>query len=67
MKLLVIGSGGREHAIIESLYRSDPTRELYALPGNPGMATKATCIEGACDDIAFIVSCIQEHASDLRR
>ncbi len=65
MKLLVIGSGGREHAIIESLYRSDPTRELYALPGNPGMATKATCIEGACDDIAFIVSCIQEHAIDL--
>ncbi|MFH1573665.1 MAG: phosphoribosylamine--glycine ligase, partial [Acidobacteriota bacterium] len=43
MKLLVIGSGGREHAMAWRLARSPSVRKLYAAPGNPGMANVAEC------------------------
>ncbi len=43
MKVLVIGSGGREHAIAWRLARSPSVQKLYAAPGNPGMATLAEC------------------------
>ncbi len=42
---MVIGSGGREHALCWRLARSPSVRGLYACPGNPGMATIATCLE----------------------
>ncbi len=45
MKVLVIGSGGREHALCWRLARSPSVRALYACPGNPGMAAVATCLE----------------------
>ena len=38
MKILVIGSGGREHALAWKLKDSPQTEKLYAIPGNPGMA-----------------------------
>ncbi len=44
MKVLVIGSGGREHAIAWNLARSPSVRKLYAVPGNPGMAQVAECL-----------------------
>ncbi|MEK7407784.1 MAG: phosphoribosylamine--glycine ligase [Acidobacteriota bacterium] len=44
MKVLVIGSGGREHAIAWRLARSPSVRKLYAAPGNPGMARIAECV-----------------------
>lgn len=44
MKVAVIGSGGREHAIIKSLNKSSKIEKLYAIPGNGGMADIATCI-----------------------
>ena len=44
MKILVIGSGGREHALCWKLAQSARTSALYAAPGNPGMAQVATCL-----------------------
>jgi|SRR5580700_9215734 phosphoribosylamine--glycine ligase len=44
MKILVIGSGGREHALCWKLAQSVKTSALYAAPGNPGMAQLATCL-----------------------
>ncbi|HXA64558.1 MAG TPA: phosphoribosylamine--glycine ligase [Bryobacteraceae bacterium] len=44
MKILVIGSGGREHALCWKLAQSPKTSALYAAPGNPGIASVATCL-----------------------
>ena len=44
MKVLVIGSGGREHAIVDALSRSPQVEKIYAAPGNAGMATQAECV-----------------------
>ena len=44
MKVLVVGGGGREHALLWKLQRDDPALELLAAPGNPGIATIARCI-----------------------
>jgi len=44
MKILVIGSGGREHALCWKIKQSPKTTELYAAPGNPGIAQVATCL-----------------------
>src|ERR1700723_217917 len=44
MKILVIGAGGREHALCWKLAQSPKTSALYAAPGNPGIAQVATCL-----------------------
>ena len=43
MKIMVVGSGGREHAIIKKIKENPQVTELYALPGNGGIAKDATC------------------------
>ena len=46
MNILVIGSGGREHTLAWKLSQSSKADKIYALPGNPGMADVAMCVEG---------------------
>ncbi len=55
MKILVVGSGGREHAIIRKLKENREIEEIYALPGNGGIAMDATCVPIGAKDIDRIV------------
>ena len=64
MKLLVVGSGGREHAIIKKLNENPNVTEIFALPGNGGMAADATCENIKATDIDGIVNFAVENAVD---
>ena len=55
MKILVVGGGGREHAIIKSLLKSDKVEKIYALPGNGGIALDAECYPIKATEIDKIV------------
>ena len=55
MKLLVVGSGGREHAIIKQLKKNKDVEKIYALPGNGGIAKDAECVNIGAKDIDGIV------------
>ena len=65
MRALVVGSGGREHALVWSLARSDSLDELHAAPGNPGIAALAHCHPVRADDQAALVSLARELRIDL--
>jgi phosphoribosylamine--glycine ligase len=56
MRILLVGSGGREHALAQALAASPTCRELHCTPGNPGIARIATCHDVAVDDIGGIVA-----------
>ncbi len=64
MKLLVVGGGGREHAIIKSLKKNPDVTEIYALPGNGGIAMDATCVDIGAKDIEKIVTFAVEQKID---
>lgn len=55
MKIAVIGGGGREHTIIKKLKLNEDATEIYALPGNGGIAADAVCVDIAAKDIEGIV------------
>ena len=55
MKVLVVGGGGREHAIIKKIKENSTVTEIFALPGNGGIAADATCVDINAKDIAGIV------------
>ena len=55
MKILVVGGGGREHAIIKKIKENKEVTEIYALPGNGGIAADATCVDIGAKDIDGIV------------
>jgi phosphoribosylamine--glycine ligase len=66
LKALVVGGGGREHAIVRALARSAHASELYCAPGNAGIAADATCLPDiAADDVDAIVAACEELAIDL--
>jgi len=66
MNVLVIGSGGREHAIVWKVSQSPKLTKLYALPGNPGMAELAENVNGiSVDDHAAVASFCKEKQIDL--
>ena len=62
MKLMVIGGGGREHAIIKKLKADNPELDISCLPGNGGIAADATCVPIASTDIPAIVAWAKENA-----
>lgn len=65
MKVLVIGSGGREHAIAYALSKSPKVNEIHAWPGNPGIAQLGTCHQGSVEDLEGILKFVEEYAIDL--
>ena len=65
MKVLLIGSGGREHALAWFLAQSNDCTELYAAPGNPGIAQCAECIDVQVHDLDGIVDFAAEKNIDL--
>lgn len=64
MKVLVVGGGGREHAIIKKLKENRQITEIYALPGNGGIAADATCVDIGAKDIAGITEFAAKNAID---
>ena len=64
MKVLVVGGGGREHAIIKKLKENKSITEIYALPGNGGIAADATCVAIGAKDIEKITEFARENAVD---
>jgi phosphoribosylamine--glycine ligase len=66
LRILVLGGGGREHAIVKALARSPQNPELFCAPGNPGIAADATCLaELDPTDTAAVVEAAREHGIDL--
>ncbi len=64
MKLLVVGGGGREHAIIKSLKKNPQVETVYALPGNGGIANDAICVPIGATEIDKIVAFATENNID---
>ena len=65
MKILVVGGGGREHAIIRKLKENPEVTEIVALPGNAGIARDATCVPIKATDIDAIVEYAKANPVDF--
>ena len=65
MKLMVVGGGGREHAIIKKLKENPAVETIFALPGNGGIAADATCVPIGATDLDGIVAFAKENAIDF--
>jgi phosphoribosylamine--glycine ligase len=65
VKVLVVGGGGREHAIVNALARSPQHPELLAAPGNPGIAAVARCVAVGADDLDGLVALAQDERVGL--
>ena len=64
MKVMVVGGGGREHAIIKKIKENKSVTEIFALPGNGGMANDATCVNIDAKDIYKIADFAVENKID---
>ena len=65
MRVLVIGSGGREHALCWAIAASPLCDKLYCAPGNPGIAKEATCVPIAATDIDAILAFVKQEKIDF--
>ena len=65
MNVLLIGSGGREHALADQIDRSPLLTRLYAAPGNPGIATLAECIDLDVSDHGAVIAFAKDHEIHL--
>ena len=65
MKVLVVGSGGREHAICWKLAQSPKVRSLYCAPGNAGIAQVANCVDVKATDVDGMVKWAKDNAMDF--
>ena len=65
MKVLIIGSGGREHALLQACMRSDLVTDVIAAPGNGGMAQQVKCFPLDVNNVKAAVKLAQDQATDL--
>lgn len=65
MRVLVVGSGGREHAIVWSFSRSEEVERIYCAKGNAGIADLAECVDIGPEDVAGLADFAKEHSIDL--
>ncbi|PCI37751.1 MAG: hypothetical protein COB46_13005, partial [Rhodospirillaceae bacterium] len=65
MKVLVVGSGGREHALCWAIAKSPKCKKLYAAPGNAGIADIAECVKIDADDITALVDFAKSEKIDF--
>src|SRR3546814_6300843 len=65
MKILIVGSGGREHALSWAIAASPLCTKLWCAPGNAGIAGQAECVPIAADDVDGLVAFARDHAVDF--
>jgi phosphoribosylamine--glycine ligase len=65
VKVLVVGSGGREHTLVWKIAQSPRVREIYCAPGNAGIKNLATCVNISADDIKGLADFAEEKRIDL--
>ncbi len=65
MKILVVGGGGREHALVWKIAQSPLVKKIYCAPGNPGIARHAECVPLRADDLVGILQFVREKGVDL--
>ena len=65
MKVLVVGSGGREHAIVHALAKSPKVDALFCAPGNGGIAAEAACVDIKATDVEAMVALGQRERHGL--
>ncbi|MGI8512847.1 MAG: phosphoribosylamine--glycine ligase [Solirubrobacteraceae bacterium] len=65
MRVLVVGAGGREHALVRARARSPQAPDVLAAPGNPGIAGDARVLDAAAGDVAALVAAARDEAVDL--
>jgi phosphoribosylamine--glycine ligase len=65
MRILIVGGGGREHALAWALARSPQVERIFALPGNPGLARLGECLPGSATDLDGIVAAARGQRVDL--
>ena len=65
MKVLVVGGGGREHAVVDALSRSPQVSKIYCAPGNAGIARQAECVPVKDTDVEGLLSLAREKEIDL--
>ena len=65
LRVLVVGSGAREHALVWALSRSPSVKQLWAMPGNPGIASIAQIVDIPVTDVEHIADWADEHSIGL--
>ena len=65
MNIMVVGGGGREHAIIKKIKENPKVENIYALPGNGGITMDATCVDIGAKDIDAIVEFAKANSIDF--
>ena len=65
MKILVIGGGGREHAVVKAIKKNPKAEKIWVLPGNGGMAADAECVPGNAKDVKAVADFAAAHGVDF--
>ncbi|MGH2590856.1 MAG: phosphoribosylamine--glycine ligase, partial [Actinomycetota bacterium] len=65
MRVLVVGGGAREHALVWRLSQNPTIDRMFAVPGNPGIGRDAHCVPIAIDDVPAIVDLVERERIDL--